>query len=168
MVTAERLRELLDYDKGSGILTWRSTGKRAGWFHQGPNGPQDTYIRVQVDGRSYMAHRLAWLHVTGSLPAAEIDHRNQDGLDNRWDNLRPASRSQNCMNRRAFSNKTTSQNKGIVFDHAAHQRGHLKCWRARIQVDGARKHLGRFETEQAATDAYQAAALAHFGEFARA
>lgn len=160
MVTAERIREVLDYDKESGSLTWRSTGKRAGWVHKGTHGPEDTYLRIEVDGRAYMAHRLAWLHVTGSFPPQEIDHENQNGLDNRWTNLREASRSQNCMNRRAFSNKITSAHKGIVKDRHG--------WRARIQVDGRRLHLGRFDSEQKAVDAYRCAAIAHFGEFARA
>lgn len=76
-LTAERLRDLFDYDEATGVFTRRfrrgptSAGKPAGT----KNGRG--YVQIMVDGRIYMAHRLAWLHMTGSWPTNQIDHINR-------------------------------------------------------------------------------------------
>ena len=87
-----------------------------------------------------------------------VDHRNGDGLDNRRQNLRPANDSKNQMNARMRSDNPSGF-KGVCADR--HR------WMARIQLDGRRTYLGYFATPQEAAHAYDAAALLHFGEFAR-
>jgi HNH endonuclease len=98
-LTAERLREILDYHPESGIFYWRiarRNGTRAGNI-AGAKKAGD-YIRISIDGRQHLAHRLAWLYVHGRWPAALIDHINGNPADNRIANLREASRSQNQAN----------------------------------------------------------------------
>ena len=89
----------LSYDPDSGIFAWRIRpcrnvfiGDRAG--AKGDKG----YIRIQIQGRVYMAHRLAWLCVHGRWPAQEIDHINGERDDNRIANLREATREINGQN----------------------------------------------------------------------
>jgi hypothetical protein len=102
MLTAERLRELLDYDPETGRFIWRKdhpTAKhiKAGSVAGTKNGRG--YWVIGVAGAKYVAHRLAWLYVTGEWPAHLVDHENGDRLDNRFANLREATDSQNNFNR---------------------------------------------------------------------
>jgi hypothetical protein len=86
-----------------------------------------------------------------------VDHRNHDGLDNQRANLRPTTDSQNMANSRPRGNGT-SRYKGVCWEG--------RRWRAGIKVNGRRRHLGCFVTEEAAARAYDAAALATWGEYA--
>lgn len=90
---------------------------------------------------------------------ARVDHRNGDGLDNRRANLRPATHAENMANRGAPQNNTSGF-KGVT----AYRTGR---WRASITVAGRHQHLGYFDTPELAAAAYDSAALAAFGEYAR-
>jgi len=90
----------------------------------------------------------------------DVDHRNGDGLDNRRENLRPATRSQNIANSRP-SSSSKSGLKGVDWHR---QRGK---WRAQITVLGRHQYLGLFATALEAAAAYDRAAVEAFGEFAR-
>ena len=86
-----------------------------------------------------------------------VDHKNGNGLDNRRSNLRPADRKRNGANR---GPNTAYLLKGVIVAPNGK-------FRARITVDGHQKHLGVFHSYQEAAEAYDAAALLYFGEFAR-
>lgn len=145
MLTQARLKQALHYDPSTGAFTWveRGCGRKlnaeAGSQTQG-------YLKICLDGTAYGAHRLAWLYMTGDLPSLHIDHRNGDRADNRWENLREATKQQNGQNR-ALSSHNTSGLAGVSW--------HGKCqkWAAHIHHDRRKVHLGVFES---ADDAYRA------------
>lgn len=157
-LTAERLRQLLHYDPETGVFTRLvALGGRSGPVGSrceclSPAG----YVQIGVDRRTYPAHRLAWLYMTGAWPPNEVDHINGVRADNRWTNLRQATRSQNRANSRAsYANR--SGYKGVC---------RARCGRWRASLRGER--LGLFDTPEEASRAYFAAAQELYGEFARA
>jgi hypothetical protein len=159
-LTAERLREVLDYDPLTGDFRWLVAsnshvhiGKIAGSI----NG--SGYILIGVDGTKYRAHRLAFLYTMGKFPKSEVDHADGDTTNNRWANLREASRSLNAANtRRPRTNG--SGFKGV------HWHSRNKKWRAQVKLNGRHICLGDFACPKEAHTAYMAAAVKHFGEFA--
>jgi hypothetical protein len=166
-LTQARLKQLLHYDAGTGLFTrLLDTGggrHKAGTVAGCPGGRGGIYIELWVDGRRYSAHRAAWLWMTGSWPQHQIDHRNLNAKDNRWENLREATISQNAMNIRG---RAKSGAKGVYFIENEKKCGR-KRWRASIAKDGKSYSLGNFLTLEEAGAAYDAAALRLHGEFAR-
>ncbi len=116
------------------------------------------YIYVLV-GKHYAAHRIAWLLMTGEWPKADIDHRNKNRADNRWVNLREATRSQNLANQGPRPNNTSGL-KGVSWDAKNNK------WVAQISKDGKARKIGRFQSKDEASAAYCAKAKELFGEFA--
>ena len=173
----EYLFERLSYDPEDGIFTWnaryirqdykrfdltwnsRYAGSRAGTIHKIKNS-RLCYLRINIDGENYPAHRLAFLYMTGQFPIKGIDHSDGDGLNNRWLNLRLATASENCANSHLHINNTSGF-KGVSF----HKRKNR--YRSSIRVNGKDKHLGYFDIPEIAHAAYVAAARKYFGEFSR-
>ena len=159
-LTQARVRELLDYNPETGELRWKvltSNRAKIGDVAGCSNTP-DGYRRIGVDGKMYLAHRLAWLHTHGHFPDI-LDHVNCVRSDNRLTNLRPATIYQNNMNRPRNSNNSSGI-KGVSFHKPSGK------WRADIMVHGKNYHLGTFKTIEEATAARQGAAALAFGEFA--
>lgn len=161
-LTPERLREVLSYDAETGIFTWKKrisirivVGRVAGV----PD--KDGYIQIGIDGGKYKAHRLAWVYVTGGWPDGDIDHRNRVVDDNRFINLRPASRTLNNANMKKPKHNTSGL-KGAYWNKKE------KRWQAYIQVDKKHKYLGGYSTKEEAHAAYIVAANDSFGAYARA
>lgn len=153
-LTAERLRELLVYEPSTGAFTWRI--RRAGNAMAGSPAGHLTvrgYISIGINGRRYLAHRLAWLYIHGVLPKSEIDHINRIPSDNRIANLREANRSENMQNTRMLSNNTSGF-RGVFWDK------HRSRWRARICLNNQVCHIGIFASVEEARDAYESAAAA--------
>jgi len=101
-------------------------------------------------------HRL----IMDAQPGVEVDHRNDIELDNQRHNLRLATHAQN-LSRVRRSKKHTSQFRGVFLPV------NRRRWTAQIMVRGHRRHLGMFENEIDAAQAYNHAAKLAFGEFAR-
>lgn len=155
-LTQDRLKEVLDYNPGTGVFTWK-TAPRYGINAGDRAGSLDGagYVQIKVDRKLHRAHRLAWLYVYGKFPSA-MDHKNRVKSDNRIENLREASDFQNLANQPAKRNGL----KGAYWHKLAQK------WWSQITVDYKYIYLGLFETEPEAHLAYCAAARKHRGEYA--
>jgi len=148
-ITQQQLMELLKYDAHSGVFIWlvdRGRKAKAGAV-AGCIRP-DGYRSIIICGRSYRAHRLAWLYVHGKWPVLDIDHLNGNGDDNRIANLRDVTTSVNCQNQRRATVKNVSGVLGVSF----HKR--TGKYQAKIKLDGKSIYLGLFATPELAGDAY--------------
>lgn len=160
MLTASKLREVLDYDPASGVFRWRVSPTRSVPVGRVAGTPdREGYTKIRIAGRAYKAARLAVLFVTGKWPLDEVDHRNGDAGDDSWSNLREVSRAQNSMNR-SMQRRNRSGFKGVCANKGK--------WQASIRVSGKAHYLGLFPTPEDAHAAYCAAAKRLHGEFARA
>lgn len=160
-LTVEHLRHTIHYDPQTGYF-WPLEG-RLGVRVGRPMGYVEKYgyRRVMIGGRRYLAHRLAWFYMTGELPALDVDHKNLCRDDNRWENLRLATDSQNHAN----TGPPRSNTSGLKGAHWNRFRGY---WQSYIKVQGRSHFLGRFDTKEEAHAAYCAAAALFHGEYARA
>jgi HNH endonuclease len=148
-LTATRVRELLNYDQTTGIFTWRvdrtsrtKAGDVAGYLHH------RGYIMLHIDGRQFLAHRVAWLYYYGSFPQGVIDHRDGRGTQNWIANLRDTTQEINTQNRREAAPHSKIGRLGAC---RATGRGNF---RAQIGVGKKKVHLGYFNTAEAAHEAY--------------
>ena len=139
--SAQRLRALLNYHPLTGVLTWRASGREAGWV---ASIDKARYYRhmVRVDARAFISARLIWCWVTGGWPTDEIDHINGVSTDNRATNLREVTGAENHRNMKQYKNNTS----GVV-GAFLHRNGR---WRAYISINRVRKHLGYFDTKEEA------------------
>jgi hypothetical protein len=159
-ISHSRLLQLVHYDPETGEMKWLKptsfrvkVGQTAGSFSG--NG----YKQVKIDGTVYNFHRIVWFYMTGVWPDRWIDHSDGDFTNNRFENLRLSSVSQNAGNMKMRSDNSTGL-KGV-------ERKRSK-FAARIRHEGVRHNLGVFDTAEEAHAAYFSAAQRLFGEFARA
>jgi hypothetical protein len=179
-LTADFAKKLLAYNPETGEMRWKArspsmfkggagrysaerccavwnakyAGKLAGT--QNDSG----YIDIRISRRHHRAHRLAFLIVTGRWPVDEIDHVNLNKADNKWENIREASRDQNLANRPAHRDNSSGF-KGVTW-HKPSQK-----WQARLVKDKTTHRLGFFDTAEEAFEAYKFASEKHWGIWAR-
>ena len=174
--TLESMRKVLSYDPDTGLFHWlvRRHGF-GGYVNPGdiagaikpdtrPDRHDGGYLLIGVDQRMYRAHRLAWWFMTGTPPPKGIDveHENRDRADNKWKNLRLATRSQNnCNTKLRVDNR--SGLKGVHPSRA----GAKNPWFARITMNKRIIHLGTFATFEEAAEARRMAEVKYHGNFRR-
>jgi hypothetical protein len=162
MITYDRLLESLSYDPVTGIFIWVRDPK----FYRIKKGDlagsitKLGYRKIRIDGKIYFAHRLAWYFMMKRYPDCDIDHINGIKDDNRWENLRAATASQNQMNR-TKTRSNTSGFKGVYW----HEK--LQKWQAKITIKKKQIYLGVFSTAEEASHAYQDAAFRLHRDFAK-
>lgn len=157
MVTQQELKAKYRYCQDKGLF-YHIAGPKAGGVC-GVMRP-DGYIKIDVNKKSYLAHRMAYLYMTGAFPANVIDHINGIKHDNRWENIRAVTQQQNSCNQRKMRTGKTSIYKGVSWDAA---RG---LWYAYIRHNGKMKNLGCYARECNAAQVYNFYAESLFGEFA--
>ena len=156
-LTAERLRELMHYDQGTGIFTRKvSTAPNARAGDVVGTLMQTGYLFAGINYKYHLLHRLAWLYVYGTWPTTHLDHINRIRTDNRICNLREATYTQNARNMSKASNNT-SGHPGV------HWRSDRAKWWALIESDGQKHYLGCYNTIEEAIAARKAGELKYWG-----
>lgn len=137
MLTQEKLKSILKYDKDTGVFTWliRPTisvpvGSIAGYLDKSVG-----YIKIGFNRKNYLAHRLAWLYCYGEWPENQIDHINHNRIDNRICNLRDVDDFGNRTNTSIYS-KNKSGVHGVTW--------RANRWESKISFKGVTYYLGRF------------------------
>ena len=158
-MTQEQLKELIEYRDGK--LYWRvkrqpdiKPGDEAGYYTTMKSGDRWKLI---IFGKEYLRSRIVFFYFNGYFPEM-VDHKDQDKLNDKIENLRAATRSQNMCNRKSFKN-SKSQFFGVTLIKN-------KYWCARITSNGVAMYLGRYKNEIDAAIAYNKAAIIYHGEFA--
>ena len=151
ILTQERLKELLSYDPETGVFVWAKPtsskikiGAVAGTPHS------EGYWYIHINYTKFLAHRLAWLYMTGEFPPNQIDHINRIKTDNSFLNLRAVTCSENQHNSGKRQNNKSGY-KGVRYDKNS------KKWKACIGLNSVLKHIGLFLTPEEASAAYLAA-----------
>ncbi len=167
MLTQENLKEVLNYNPETGVFTWkkrvfdtpragkiwnaRFSGKKAG-------GLSGVYLKIGINKKQYFTHRLVFLYMTGKFPPNEVDHINEIKIDNRFVNLRLATRAENQANVKRISSNNSGY-KGVHFNK------NDRKWISQIAYKGNRTHLGSYDSPEEAHAAYCQAADKFHGEF---
>lgn len=159
---ADRLRRMVNYDSDTGIMTWRERKRARIIGAEVGTTLARGYVSVVINYRKYMLHRLVWLYVYGQWPTGWLDHRNGNPSDNRIDNLREATPSQNQYNRRRNRNNKSGC-PGVYWQP------NRKKWMVQIKgPNGKSVYVGRFNKKDDAYTARRDAEQKYYGEFARA
>ncbi len=167
--SAEYIRSLFRYENGR--LYWKErprehfvnehrknnwnshfAGKEAGYRSE------TSRWLIGIDNSRYMRHHIVWVIHHGYWPEM-LDHKDRDGFNDRIENLRPCTASQNQGNK-SKSRCNASGFKGVIL------RKSCGIWRAQIKINGKNKYLGYFRTPEEAAAAYARAAKEKWGEFA--
>jgi hypothetical protein len=143
-----------DFSYVDGVLFWAtgpSRGKKAGWVD-----PHE-YTLVRYKNKLVRAHNLVWLMFYGKWPDFEIDHSDNNPSNNRIENLRQASRAENCSNQK-LQKRRLGKFKGVHENKTSYY--------VKIKKDGKQHNLGSYQNELEAAMIYNVWAEKMFGRFA--
>lgn len=160
MIKLEELKRLLEYNPATGEFFWLFTDRAVKSGNLAGSVYKNGYRYIQILSIDYRAGRLAWYYMTGEDPFDFIDHKDGVRDNNRFNNLRKATNSQNQANRGAPINNTSGF-KGVSWQVSRQK------WFARIMVHGKTINLGRYDNIVDAVHAYRRAAIAVWGEYAK-
>ena len=148
-LTAERLRELLDYNPITGLFTWRRTHhpKCQKGAVAGTKGTAQ-YTVICIDRVLHYAHRLAFLHVTGEWPVELVDHRDGDKHNNAWANLRNGPQALNMQNRKRATKASKTGVLGVM--------KRRNRFVAQVSSQTGNAFVGSYKTIEEAQEAYLA------------
>jgi hypothetical protein len=157
----EIVGNFINYNLINGVAIWSKSparnikaGSPVGTIHRG-------YLVVRFQGKSYPLHRFCWLLATNQDPdELMIDHIDGNKLNNAFANLRLCSNAQNGMNRGATKANKLGV-KGVCWDAKACK------YKAHIQINGKKKHIGNFADLESALDARRSYETEIFGTFAK-
>lgn len=159
------MKELINvfrYDQESGKFFWLITptnNKASAGDEAGSIKSKSGYCNLRYKGKDYLAHRAAWFFVHGRLPTNQIDHINRNRSDNRIENLRECTPSQNQKNQ-SINKKNTSGCSGVTWQASRNK------YLVTVCVSGKRMNMGRYSDLHDAVRARKAAEQKFYGEFA--
>jgi len=137
-LTQKELKRLLEYCPETGVFRWIvakmykiKIGDVAG------HANKDGYRKITINGKIYLASRLAYLYMEGYFPENDIDHINRNTSNDAWENLRHVSHACNMRNQKTRSTNTSGVT-GVSLDKVENK------WHAQIMIVGKPKKLGRF------------------------
>lgn len=162
MIELSLLRNILKYDPETGLFFWlvsRTNTIKIGQLAGSPHNKG--YWQISINGKKYLAHRLAWFYMTGEWPNPEVDHEDLNKRNNKFSNLREATRNGNVQNVGNRKNNTSGF-KGVSWN------AYSKKWMAQIQFNKTSKILGHFDDKESASICYSNAAKWYHGKFGRA
>lgn len=156
-MSIEELRTILRYDPQIGRVYWK-VRVHGSWPGDTAGTPDSRgYLSISINQARYQAHRIAYYLQTAEWPMDLVDHINGDRSDNRWTNLRAATKQQNGWNR---AGRAKSGFKGVYPTQSGK-------WTARLKVGGRIYNFPSRNTPDEAWIDYCAAAREHHGDFAR-
>lgn len=154
-LTQAELKRLLDYDASTGeFRRLVSTSHKAKAGDIAGAVYKNGYCYISLHSKAYLAHRLAFLYMTGKWPEKDCDHINGDRTYNAWHNLRSVCRSENCKNVKAHRDNSSGV-LGVSLSSSS------KKWRARLYSGGKEVVLGYFDSKEEAAQAREAANKAY-------
>ncbi len=168
MLTQERLKQLFDYNPLSGVFVRKAhccSGPAKGPAQRWAGKPAGAicvygYCLINVDNVKYRRARLAFLYMTGEWPSTHVDHINGNPADDRWENLRLATREQNMANTKVRLDNTSGA-RGVSWN------ARKGLWHVRVTTNGRTTHGGYFADFDKAVIRRDELALKLHGEFAR-
>ena len=157
MLTQDYLKSRLDYDPETGefISKVSKGGTKAGQ----PLGTITKlgYLRISIDAKLYLAHRLAFLFMDGALPDGSVDHKDGNPLNNKWSNLRICTQSQNLQNMKGHG----KYYKNVYFTQGARS----KPYNVKIDLNGVTRSFGYYTTPEEADEVASLLRDMFHGEF---
>ena len=156
MIDQETVKKLFHYDAESGMLIWRfGNGRNVKPWQEVKAKNGNGYYTAKIHGKSYLAHRLAWLYVHGSFPNKYIDHKNRIRNDNRLCNLRDVNTTDNAQNISLPShNKSGYIGVSWIKSH--------NCWTVYVKVNKKNKWLGYYKNLDDAVAVRKAGEKQHY------
>ena len=146
-LTTEYLKEIFDYHNGN--LIWRVDKGRSKKGSIAGSKDSKGYLQIKLNQKPYRLHRLVWLWHGKQLPE-QLDHIDRNPLNNKIENLREATASQNQWN-------TSKCDGGVSFHKASNK------WRARIKIHNKEIYLGVYSNYQEAKQVRDEAARRRWG-----
>jgi hypothetical protein len=150
------IKSIFKYNPETGVFKWLYSGRGIKKYKDMVAGCKKTkYVYIKLNQVSVTAHRLAWLYMTGEYPVNEIDHIDGDGHNNKWNNLREATRSNNCLN---------SKRKNRYGIRGVRKNG-KNGYSAEARINKKYYYLGTYPTVREAGKAYEQFAIENHLDF---
>lgn len=144
MITQDYLKSLITYNPDTGLFT--HTKSRGGYVAGAIAGGKTKlgYWRISIDSKLYLAHRLAFLYMTGELPQGNVDHKDGDPANNVWSNLRLCTQAQNVHNQKGHG----QYYKNVYFTNG----GRNKPYNVKIEHNRVVRSYGYYATPEEANE----------------
>jgi hypothetical protein len=161
-LTQEELKKNVSYDPETGIFARLIACHGKVKIGDIVNKPDQGYYKISVNSKVYLAHRLAWLYMTGSFPTGSIDHIDGIKTNNKWSNLRDVTRRTNAQN------VSTARADNVTGLLGAHYRKEDDRYSSCIQIsNGSKIYLGIFDSAEEAHSTYMEAKRKYHEGYAR-